>query len=68
MLFALFFLYDKGGNGLKESLTMYEVLDILQDDNRSFERNIADLLWEEKRDIPSLATEVELSRDDTDLD
>ena len=69
MLFALFFLlYDKRGDDLKESLTMYEVLDILQDDNRIFEKKIADLMWEEKKDISSLSAGPELSSDDSDVD
>ena len=69
MLFALFFLlYDKRGDDLKESLTMYEVLDILQDDNRIFEKKIADLMWEEKKDISSLSAGPELSSDNSDVD
>ena len=69
MLFALFFLlYDKRGDDLKESLTMYEVLDILQDDNRIFEKKIADLMWEEKKGISSISAGSELSSDDTDVD
>jgi hypothetical protein len=68
-LFALLFLlYDKRGADLKEALTMYEVLDILQDDNRVFEKKIADLMWEEKKGISSLSEGPELSSDDTDLD
>jgi hypothetical protein len=53
---------------LKESLTMYEVLDILQDDNRSFEKKIADLNGEEKTVSSSRHADSELSLDDTNRD
>ena len=53
---------------MKEALTMYEVLDILQEDNRVFEKKLADLMWEEKRGVSSLSKGPELSSDDTDVD
>lgn len=58
-------IHQNKGDGLKKSLTMYEVLDILQDDHRSFEKRIADLDWEKNKTTSPRFADSDLSPDDS---